>query len=147
MSVTNYETVVADNHNDLNTQMTARIADGWQPYGNPILVTSQLGRSFQIFQAVIKGAVSGSGQQSSTAWDDIAGKPTSFPPEIGKTKDKAMAGDTVIPSAYKLTAATAKELGGVKQIGFIADLTKEPTKDDINAILAALKAAGIMPAS
>lgn len=67
--------------------------------------------------------------------------------ELGTTATTAMAGDTVIPPAYTLPAATAAAIGGVKQIPHIADLTAAPTQADINTFYAALRTAGIMAAS
>ena len=65
---------------------------------------------------------------SKPAWADITGKPP-------------------IPPAYTLPAATASALGGVKKAATQADSTAtdaEGLVSDFNALLAKLKAAGIM---
>ncbi|KAB0545381.1 DUF1737 domain-containing protein [Pantoea stewartii] len=71
MSFTDYATVVADSGSVLQTQMAQRIKDGWQPFGQPLLVTPNLSRSFQIMQVVVKGT--GGGDGSSASVDTLEG--------------------------------------------------------------------------
>ncbi|WP_440530979.1 head fiber protein [Serratia marcescens] len=64
-----------------------------------------------------------SGGGSSVAWDDITGKPTTFAPP----------------------AATDSVVGGVKQGAAVVNAAGEaPTATEYNALLASLRAAGII---
>lgn len=45
---------------------------------------------------------------------------------------------------YTLPAATQQEIGGVKQMAAMADLAAAPTMENFNALLAALRASGMM---
>ena len=64
-----------------------------------------------------------SGGGSSVAWGDITGKPTTFAPP----------------------AATASVVGGVKQGAAVVNAAGEaPTATEYNALLASLRAAGII---
>lgn len=47
-------------------------------------------------------------------------------------------------SGYVLPAATVQALGGVKKAAAVADLSDAPTKENFNALLASLRAAGIL---
>lgn len=98
--------------------------------------------------------VSGGGG-GAVAWADITGKPAVIAAganqaaartaigagtsnlEIGTTGTTAMAGNR---------APTSTIRGGVLQQAAIADLTGAPTQENINAILAALRAAGVIAA-
>lgn len=95
------------------------------------------------------------GGGGSVAWGDITGKPAVIAAgadqaaartaigagtsnlEIGTTATTAMAGNRTPTSTIR---------GGVLQQAAIADLTAAPTQADINAILAALRAAGVIAA-
>lgn len=97
--------------------------------------------------------VNGGGAGGSVAWADITGKPAVIAAgadqaaartaigagtsnlEIGTTATTAMAGNR---------APTTTIRGGVLQQAAIADLTADPTQADINAILAALRSAGVL---
>lgn len=60
----------------------------------------------------------------------------------GETGEQGPAGAT-----YTLPAATTSALGGVKMAAAVADAVEAPTKEEFNALLAALRAAGIISAS
>lgn len=75
------------------------------------------------------------GGSSAPKWTDITGKPTTFPPVIGTSATEAMAGNKV---------PTTTQRGGVLQQAAIADVSAAPTQQNINDILAALRAAGIL---
>ena len=95
------------------------------------------------------------GGGGSVAWGDITGKPAVIAAgadqaaartaigagtsslEIGTTATTAMAGNRTPTSTIR---------GGVLQQAAIADLSADPTQADINAILAALRAAGVIAA-
>ncbi|EPQ5740004.1 TPA: hypothetical protein SMG11_002161 [Serratia marcescens] len=66
-----------------------------------------------------------SGGGSSVSWGDITGKPTTFAPP----------------------AATASVVGGVKQGAAVANAAAAPTQAEYNALLASLRAAGIIATS
>ncbi|HAT4999598.1 TPA: hypothetical protein I9761_003158 [Serratia marcescens] len=66
-----------------------------------------------------------SGGGSSVAWGDITGKPTTFAPP----------------------AATDSVVGGVKQGAAVANAAAAPTQAEYNALLASLRAAGIIATS
>lgn len=46
--------------------------------------------------------------------------------------------------SYTLPAATTSALGGVKKAAAVADAAAAPTKEEFNALLASLRAAGIL---
>lgn len=89
-------------------------------------------------------------------WDSIKGKPTVIAAgatqeaarsaigagtsnlTIGTTATTAKAGN------YQPPAATTSAAGVVKKMANIADLTEAPTMEDFNALLAAMRAAGLM---
>ena len=50
-------------------------------------------------------------------------------------------------ATYTLPAATTSALGGVKMAAAVADAVEAPTKEEFNALLAALRAAGIISTS
>jgi hypothetical protein len=52
------------------------------------------------------------GASGEVSWDDVAGKPSTFPPTIGTTATTAMAGNTAIPAA-----PTADTLSGATAVG------------------------------
>ncbi|MFS8079934.1 head fiber protein [Serratia marcescens] len=66
-----------------------------------------------------------SGGGSSVAWGDITGKPTTFAPP----------------------AASPSVVGGVKQGAAVANAAAAPTQAEYNALLASLRAAGIIATS
>lgn len=49
--------------------------------------------------------------------------------------------------SYTLPAATTSALGGVKQAAVVPDAAAAPTKEEFNALLASLRAAGIIASS
>ncbi len=49
--------------------------------------------------------------------------------------------------SYVLPAAQTDALGGVKQAAAVADAAAAPTQEEFNALLASLRAAGILAAS
>ena len=49
--------------------------------------------------------------------------------------------------SYTLPAATTSALGGVKQAAVVPDAAAAPTKEEFNALLARLRAAGIIASS
>lgn len=78
------------------------------------------------------------GAKISAAWADITGKPTTFTPTVGTTATTAMAGNKV---------PTTTQRGGVLQQAAQADSAAAPTQAEFNALLAKLRAAGILTAS
>lgn len=68
-------------------------------------------------------------------WSSITGKPSTFDPTIGTTSTTAMAGNKI---------PTTTDRGGVLQQTAIADLAAAPTQQDINGILAKLRASGLL---
>lgn len=75
------------------------------------------------------------GAEISADWADITGKPSTFTPTIGTTSTTAMAGNKT---------PTTTQRGGVLQQAAIADATTAPTQAQFNAVLAALRAAGVL---
>lgn len=63
----------------------------------------------------------------------------------GAKGDKGDPGEDAEP--YVLPAATTEALGGVKQAAAVADAAAAPTQGEFNALLASLRAAGILAAS
>lgn len=53
----------------------------------------------------------------------------------------------VAEAEYTLPAATTAALGGVKQAAAVSDAAAAPTQEEFNALLAALRAAGILASS
>lgn len=75
------------------------------------------------------------GAKIRAAWADITGKPTTFTPTVGTTATTAMAGNKV---------PTTTQRGGVLQQAAQADSAAAPTQAEFNALLAKLRAAGII---
>ncbi|HID7510338.1 TPA: hypothetical protein ACXHW4_004237 [Enterobacter hormaechei] len=75
------------------------------------------------------------GAKISAAWADITGKPSTFTPTVGTTATTAMAGNKV---------PTATQRGGVLLQAAQADSAAAPTMAEFNALLAKLRAAGII---
>lgn len=75
------------------------------------------------------------GAKISAAWTDVTGKPSTFPPTVGTTATTAMAGNKV---------PTATQRGGVLLQAAQADSAAAPTQAEFNALLAKLRAAGII---
>lgn len=66
---------------------------------------------------------------------------------IGTTSTTALAGNTAIPPAYTLPAATTSVIGGVKKMATQADSTATDVAGllaDFNAFLAKARTAGLM---
>ena len=63
----------------------------------------------------------------------------------GPKGDPGAKGDKGDPGeAYTLPAAKTNVLGGVKQAAAVPDVAAAPTKEEFNALLASLRAAGIL---
>ncbi|HJF55799.1 hypothetical protein B5F10_18660 [Anaerotruncus colihominis] len=63
----------------------------------------------------------------------------------GPKGDPGAKGDKGDPGeAYTLPAAKTNVLGGVKQAAAVPDAAAAPTKEEFNALLASLRAAGIL---
>jgi hypothetical protein len=75
------------------------------------------------------------GAKISAAWADITGKPTTFTPTVGTSATTAMAGNKV---------PTSTQRGGVLLQAAQADSAAAPTQAEFNALLAKLRAAGII---
>lgn len=75
------------------------------------------------------------GAKISAAWADITGKPSTFTPTVGTTATTAMAGNKV---------PTTTQRGGVLLQAAQADSAAAPTQAEFNALLAKLRAAGII---
>ncbi len=75
------------------------------------------------------------GAKISAAWADITGKPSTFTPTVGTTATTAMAGNKV---------PTVTQRGGVLLQAAQADSAAAPTQAEFNALLAKLRAAGII---
>lgn len=101
----------------------------------------------------VKDLISGSGAGGGVAWADITGKPA----VIAAGADQAAARTAIGAGTSSLTVGTTSttamagnkvptttQRGGVLQQAAIADLTAAPTQADINAILAALRGAGVI---
>ena len=63
----------------------------------------------------------------------------------GPKGDKGETGP--VGPSYTLPAATASALGGVKQAAAVSDAAAAPTMEEFNALLASLRAAGILAGS
>lgn len=77
-------------------------------------------------------------KDASLAFDQVSGKPATYQPAIGTTGTTAMAGNKV---------PTATQRGGVLLQPAQADSAAAPTQAEFNALLAKLRAAGILTAS
>ena len=77
-------------------------------------------------------------KDASLGFDQVSGKPTTYPPTVGTTATTAMAGNKV---------PTATQRGGVLLQAAQADSAAAPTQAEFNALLAKLRAAGILTAS
>ena len=75
------------------------------------------------------------GAEISASWADITGKPATFTPTVGTTATTAMAGNKT---------PTATQRGGVLLQTAQADSAAAPTQSEFNALLAKLRAAGII---
>ena len=65
--------------------------------------------------------------------------------QVGPQGDPGPQGPQGEPGAtYTLPAATTETLGGVKMAGGVSDVSAAPTPEEFNALLASLRAAGIM---
>lgn len=97
--------------------------------------------AYQIIDPVskktIKVADLANGAGGAVKWGDITDKPSTFAPTIGTTGTTAMAGNKV---------PTATQRGGVLLQPAIANVTADPTQADFNALLAALRTAGVLTA-
>lgn len=71
----------------------------------------------------------------SAAWADVTGKPTTFTPTVGTTATTAMAGNKT---------PTTTQRGGVLLQAAQTDSAAAPTMAEFNALLAKLRAAGII---
>lgn len=96
------------------------------------------------------------------SWDDVAGRPTMLPPTDGSvTTDKLadnavtkakLGSDVVIPEAYTLPPA-GTAIGGVKRGAAVQDIetsesvTAATVAESLNALLASLRAAGVIAGS
>lgn len=89
----------------------------------------------------VDGSPVSSGGSTSVAWDDVTGKPATFAPTIGTTATTAKAGN------YTPAVATTAVAGIVKMSATQANSTATDVAGlvtDFNALLAKLKAAGLM---
>ena len=65
--------------------------------------------------------------------------------QVGPQGPQGPKGDTgPAGPSYTLPAATTDALGGVKQAAAVSDAAAAPTQEEFNALLAALRAAGIL---
>ncbi|MCO8160961.1 DUF1737 domain-containing protein [Pseudomonas sp. 21LCFQ010] len=114
MSYTHYETVFADHADELQDKMTAKISDGWQPYGNPICITlQQTHKTFQLVQAIVKGTPDGGGGSGPISSADIT--------------DASATGKSVLTSADQPAARAAIGAGTSNFSGSYVDLSNKPT--------------------
>lgn len=156
MAITAYRVFTMSSMASLDTLVSDAIADGWQPYGSPILGPNGLS------QAVIKGTPEGGGggQVVDLTADDITDA-TAVGKSVIKAADGAAArqaigagtsnlkvGATAADAKAGNYAPTTKEVGDAlkakAQLMAIAalapDATLEQTVTGFNALLAALKA-------
>lgn len=73
-----------------------------------------------------------------STWATVSGKPTTFPSTWATVSGK--------PTTFAPVVATTTVTGGVKQAAAVADVAAAPTMEEFNALLAALRTAGIMVA-
>ncbi|MFC9752988.1 hypothetical protein [Streptomyces sp. NPDC056921] len=107
---------------------------------------------------IVEGDLGGGG---STAWADITGKPSTFAPAIGATATTAVAGNdsrlvagaagTATVRALGTTATTAAAGNDARLLTGTATAVNNsaaaPTQAEFNALLAALRARGIITGS
>ncbi|MFJ3590134.1 hypothetical protein ACIQUY_31940 [Streptomyces sp. NPDC090231] len=96
-----------------------------------------------------------------TAWADITGKPTTFPPAIGATASTAVAGNDARLAAGAAGTATVRALGTTGTTAAagndarlltgtataVNNSAAAPTQAEFNALLAALRTRGIITGS
>lgn len=82
----------------------------------------------------------GEGSGGEVTWADVTGKPSTYAPTIGTTATTAKAGNYTPPNA------TASVKGLVSMGAAVADATEETQLAQLNALLASLRAAGIIAA-
>lgn len=156
MAITAYRVFTMSSMASLDTLVSDAIADGWQPYGSPILGPNGLS------QAVIKGTPEGGGggQVVDLTADDITDA-TAVGKSVIKAADGGAArqaigagtsnlkvGATAADAKAGNYAPTTKEVGDAlkakAQLTAVAplapDATLEQTVTGFNALLAALKA-------
>jgi hypothetical protein len=75
------------------------------------------------------------GAEISADWSDVTGKPATFTPTVGTTATTAMAGNKT---------PTTTQRGGVLLQAAQTDSAAAPTMAEFNALLAKLRAAGII---
>ena len=99
------------------------------------------------------GAAAGFGTPTATV-DANTGTPSVTVSASGPDTAKGDKGDTGDPGeqgpagpSYTLPAATTSALGGVKMAAAVADVAAAPTQTEFNALLASLRAAGILASS
>lgn len=122
---------------------------------NPTVPTIGLERRITLAEFLVEA---GAGGETSVAWADVTGKPTTFPPVIGATATTAMAGNTAL-LVLGTTATTAKagdytppnasatvkglvNAAATQAASVATDAAGIVT--DFNALLAKLKTAGIV---
>ncbi|WP_397452515.1 DUF1737 domain-containing protein [Pseudomonas sp. NA-150] len=110
MAYTEYNAVVADDAASLVLKLTARIAEGWQPFGSPVSITE----GFQVLQAVVKGSADGGGG----APGDIT---------AGDITDASTVGKTMLTCADEAAARAAIGAGTSSFSGSFDDLSEKPT--------------------
>jgi hypothetical protein len=157
MAYTDYSAVKARNTTDLAAFVTAAIADGWQPLGTPTFTADGA-----LVQALVKGTPSGGGSGEVTSADitdatsvgrsvltaaDAAAARTAIGAgtsnlTIGTTASTAKAGNYTPPDA------TTSTRGLVLMGAAVADATDgSDVVDQFNALLASLRAAGMLEAA
>ena len=109
-----------------------KIADGVIPTVDTISGATDTGKNLMkaASAAAARSAIGAGTSNFSGSYNDLSDKPS-------------------IPSAYKLPAASASALGGVKQVDYVADPAGEmPTKAEFISLRDAMVTAGVMkPAS
>lgn len=109
MAYTEYAAVVADDVASLVIKLTARIADGWQPFGSPVAITE----GCQVLQAVVKGSPDGGGAPGDITAISIS--------------DATVVGKAVLTGADEAAARTAIGAGTSSFSGSYNDLGDRPT--------------------
>lgn len=105
-----------------------KIADGVIPTADTIGGATEIGRSVvkAADAAAARAAIEAGTSNFSGSYNDLSEKPT-------------------IPGEYTLPAATESELGGVKQVGYVADPAGDtPTKAEYIALRDAMVTSGLM---
>lgn len=156
MAITAYRVFTMSSMASLDSLVSAAIAEGWQPYGSPILGPNGLS------QAVIQGTPDGGGggQVVDLTAEDITDA-TAVGKSVIKAADAAAArqaigagtsnlkvGATAADAKAGNYAPTTKEVGDALKAkaqlmavaGLAPDATLEQTVTGFNALLAALKA-------